>query len=197
LLGGIGTWTLVRVGRQSVQRHNSRACLLIEAHDGGVCPAKVSKHADAAAKADTVAHSKAALTTAAPRLIHHVCVGCSRHLGRGTRPADPFGRPYGIGTETVVSGVVTVAVVPVRVVTVTAVIGVMTVTVAATAAGNVGIDSVERGTAGTRSIEVDSGGGGGIAPVVDGWTEAGVASPPELCVDAGAALALERSVVLE
>jgi hypothetical protein len=179
-----------------VQRHNSRACLLIEAHDGGVCPAKVSKHADAAAKADTVAHSKAALTTAARRLVHHVCVGCSRHLGRGTRPADPFGRPYGIGTETVVSGVVSVAVVPVGVVTVTAVIGVMTVTVAATVAGNDGIDSVDRGTAGTRSIEVDSG-GGVIAPVVDERTEAGVASPPELCVDAGAALALERSVVLK
>jgi hypothetical protein len=180
-----------------MQRHNFRAWLLIEAHDGGVCPAEVSEHADAAVKADALAHSKVALTTAARRLVHHVCVRCSRHLGRGTRPTDPFGRSYGTGTETVVSGVVTVAVVPVGVVTVAAVIGVLTLTVAATVAGNVGIDSVDRGTAGTRSIEVGSGGGGVIAPVADERTEAGVASPLELCVDAGAALALERSVVLK
>ena len=60
--------------------------------------------------------------------------GAPRHLGRGTRPVDPLGRPYGTGTVTVVIGVVTVAVVPVGVVTVAAVIGVLTVTVAATVA---------------------------------------------------------------
>jgi hypothetical protein len=55
------------------------------------------------------------------------------------------------------------------------VIGVMTVTVAATVAGNVGIDS-----------------DGVIATAVDERTDTSVASPLEPCVDAGAALALER-----
>ena len=60
-----------------MQRHNFRSDLLIEVHNGGACPPQVSEHADAAAKADTLAHSKLALTTAAQRLGHLVCVGCS------------------------------------------------------------------------------------------------------------------------
>jgi hypothetical protein len=68
---------------------------------------------------------------------------------------------------TVVIGVVTVAVVPVGAVTVTAVIGVLTVTVAATPAGDVGIGSVGRETAGTGSVEGNS--DGAAASTVDAW----------------------------
>jgi hypothetical protein len=105
------------------------------------------------------------------------------------RPADPFAPLYGTGTVTVVSDVVTVAVVAMGAVTVAAVIGVMTVTVEATAAGNVGIGSVDRRTVGTRSIEVAS--EGTTASAVDEGTGAGVASPLGPCVDVGAVLALE------
>ena len=93
----------------------------------------------------------------------------------------------------VVIGVVTVAVVPVGVVTVTAVIGVLTVTVGATVAGDVGMCSLGRETAGTRSVEGNSNDG---ASAVDERTDAGVASPLEPCFDAGTALTLERLAVL-
>jgi hypothetical protein len=56
LLGGTGTRALVGAGHQSAQRHNFRADLLIEAHNGSACSAEVSEHADAAAKADTLAN---------------------------------------------------------------------------------------------------------------------------------------------
>jgi hypothetical protein len=91
---------------------------------------------------------------------------------------------------TVVSGVVTVAVVPVGVVMVTAVIGVLTVTVAATVAEAVGIGSVGRETVGTRSSDGDSDGAG--ASTVDERTDA-----REPCVDAGPAFTLKPSVVTE
>jgi hypothetical protein len=69
------------------------------------------------------------------------------------RSADPFGRHYGIGKVTVVSGAVAVTLV--GVVTVTEVIGVLTVTVAATVAGNVGMLGVDRRTVGGWSIAGD------------------------------------------
>jgi hypothetical protein len=148
---------------------------VIEAYDCCACSVVISEGADAAAKTDAVAHPKLALTFAVQLLVHLVCL--PPHLGRGKRRADPFGRPYGKGTVTVVSGVVTVAVVPLGEVTVAAVIGVMTVTVAATVADDFGIGS--RGTVGTRSVAGDG----------DGATT--------LAVDVGAALVLEPSVVLK
>lgn len=96
---------------------------------------------------------------------------------------------------TVVSGVVTVAVVTMGVVTVATVIGMMTVTVAATVVGNVGIGSVDRRTVGTRSIEVAS--ESTTAWAVDERTGVGVASPLGPCVDVGAVLAPEPSLVLK
>ena len=86
---------------------------------------------------------------------------------------------------TVVIGVGTVNVVPVGVVTVTVAIGVLTVT----AAGNVGIERVGRERVGTRSVR---GSGECAASAADEWTDAdaGVAPPPDPCVEAGAALTL-------
>ena len=87
---------------------------------------------------------------------------------------------------TVVIGVGTVTVVPVGVVTVTVAIGVVTVTFA----GNVGIDRVGRETVGSRSVD-----GSCECPpsAVDERTDAdaGVAPPPEPCVDTGSAFTLE------
>jgi hypothetical protein len=147
---------------------------VIEVHDGCACSVAISEDADAAAEADALAHPKLALTLAVQPLVHLVCL--PPHLGRGIRLADPFGRPYGTGTVTVVSGVVTVAIVPLGVVTVAAVIGVMTVTVAATVADGFGIGG--GGTADTRRMAGSS----------DGATTFGV--------DVGAAVVLEPSVVL-
>lgn len=108
------------------------------------------------------------------------------HLGRGIRPADPFGGRYGNGTETVVSGVVAVR--PIGVVTVAEVIGVVTVTVTATVAGNVGILSLDTRTVGTRRFEGDS----DRASAIDDWTDAG-----EPCGAAWAWLTLVLSAGLE
>jgi hypothetical protein len=101
-------------------------------------------------------------------------------LGRGIRPADPFGRAYGTGTVTVVIGVVTATVVLRGTVAVTVATGVDAVTVA-----DVGIDSVGTETAGTCSVE----------DVCDG---AEVEPPSAACVDGSpdAGLAGEPSVVL-
>ncbi len=95
---------------------------------------------------------------------------------------------------TVVIGVLTVAVVPVGVVSVTAVIGALTVTVAATCAGDVGIGSLGRETAGTRSVEGNS---DGVVSTVDERANAGVASPLEPCFDAEAGLIPEPPAVLK
>ena len=94
---------------------------------------------------------------------------------------------------TVVIGVVTVAAVPVGVVTVAVVIGVLTVTVAAgTEVGSVGRDTV-----GTGRVEGDS--NDATTAAVDARTDSGAAFPPEPCDTAGAALAagiaLELSTV--
>jgi hypothetical protein len=91
---------------------------------------------------------------------------------------------------TVVIGVVTVAVVPVGVVTLTVVIGVLTVTVPPT----VEIGSVGRETVGTTSVEGKS--DGATVPVVDEGTDAGVASPVGPCVGVGAGLAVAPANVL-
>jgi hypothetical protein len=90
---------------------------------------------------------------------------------------------------TVVIGVVTVAVVPVGVVTLTVVIGVVTVTVPPT----VEIGSVGRETVGTTSVEGNS---DCAASAVDEGTDAGVAAPVGPCVGAAAALAVEPPNVL-
>jgi hypothetical protein len=177
-------WKLVGAGDQSAQRDNFRAGFLIEAHNGGVFSVEVSEHADAAAEFYALARPKLALMLAVRRLVHLVWL--PPHLGRGIRRADPFGRRYGIGTVTVVSGVVTVR--PVGVVTVAEMIGVVTVTVAATVAGNVGILGVDTRTAGTWRFEGDS----DCASAVDEWTGAG-----EACVAAWAPLALEPPAGLE
>src|SRR4051812_35835410 len=171
---------LIGAGNQTASWHDLRVVLLIEAHHGGVCSVQVSEHADAAAEADTLAHPELGLTAILQWFVHLVCL--PPYLSRGIRRADPFGRFYGIGTVTVTSGVVTVAVVTVGVVTVTGVIGVSTVTVAATVADNAGIGNVGRETVGTGSVE---GNDGDVA-----------AAPVERCVDAGAALSLEPSIVL-
>ena len=88
---------------------------------------------------------------------------------------------------TVVTGVVTVAVVSVGVVTVTVVIGVLTVTVPPT----VEIGSVGRETVGTTIVEGNS---DGAASAVDEGRDA--ASPVGPCVGARAALAVKPPNVL-
>lgn len=114
--------------------------------------------------------------------------------GRGIRPADPFGRRYGIGTVTVVIGVVAVR--PMGVVTVVVTVaetsGVPTVTVAATVTGDDGIGSVGTETVGTRSVEGNT---DATTPAVEEGLDAGFASPVEPGVDAGATLSVEPSVV--
>jgi hypothetical protein len=180
----VGKWKLVAAGDQSAQRDNSCGGLLIEVHDGGACSVEVSEHADAAAEVYALAYSKLALMPAVQRLVHLVWL--PPHLGRGIRPADPFGRRYGTGTVTVVGGVVTVR--PFGVVTVAEMIGVVTVTVAATAAGTVGILGVETRTVGTRRFEGDS----DCASAVAAWTDAG-----EACVAAWAPLTVEPPAGLE
>jgi hypothetical protein len=91
---------------------------------------------------------------------------------------------------TVVIGVVTVAVVPRRAVTVVAVIGVMTLTVAAIVAG-VGIRTFGKRTVGTRSPEGQSDRTTGS--VVDERVDASVTSSLRPCVGAAAPLAIEPS----
>ena len=89
---------------------------------------------------------------------------------------------------TVVIGVVTVAVVPVGMVTVTAVIGVLTV--AATVTGDVGIGTVGTETFGSPTVEAS---GDDPPAVVDETAVAGVASSPlEPCATV---LTLEPPVV--
>ena len=82
---------------------------------------------------------------------------------------------------TVVSGVVTVAVVPGEMVTAIVVIGVLTVTVAATVPGRVGMRSVDRRAVCNCEERPDG----------------GVASPPEPRDGARAAFASEPSVALD
>jgi hypothetical protein len=115
-------------------------------------------------------------------------VGYLPHLGRGIRTADPFGRRYGIGTVTVVTGVV--AVTPTEVVTVTETSGVLTVTVAGAVTPDVGIGSVGTEAVGTWRVVGNT---DATTPAVDEGTDAGVVSPPEPYVDAGATLTPERS----
>jgi hypothetical protein len=158
-------------------------------HDGGAGSVEVSEYADTAAKADALAHSKWAFRTAAQG-VHLVGRMILLYLNRGIRPADPFGRRYGIGTVTVVIGVVAVR--PVGVVTVAEMIGVLAVTVAATVTGGDGIGSVGRETVGTRGVE---GSTNATTPAVEERMDAGFASPVEPGVDAGATLSVEPSVV--
>jgi hypothetical protein len=66
----VGKRRLVGGGNQSAQWDNFRAGVLIEAHNGGVGPVEVSEHADATAKADTLAYPKLAHTTAVRKLVH-------------------------------------------------------------------------------------------------------------------------------
>ena len=84
------------------------------------------------------------------------------------------------------SGVATVAVVPVGTATVAVVTGVATVTVAA----SVGIGSVDGGTVATRRIEVD-----GVA--VGGLTDACVAAPATACVEATDGFDVALSLALD
>ena len=116
-------------------------------------------------------------------------VGYIPHLIRGIRPADPFGRRYGIGTVTVVTGVV--AVTAVAVVTVAETTGVLTVTVAGAVTPDVEIGSVGTETVGTGRVVGNT---DATTSAVDEPTDAGVVSPPEPCVDAGGTLTTERSV---
>jgi len=116
-------------------------------------------------------------------------VGYIPHLIRGIRPADPFGRRYGIGTVTVVTGVV--AVTAVAVVTVTETTGVLTVTVAGAVTRDVGIGSVGTETVGTWKVVGNT---DATTPAVDERTDGGVESPAEPYVDAGATLTTERSI---
>ena len=95
---------------------------------------------------------------------------------------------------TVATGVVTVAVLLVGVVTVTTVTGVLTVTFAATVTGDVVVGSRGRETVGSRSFW---GEGDETTLVVDKRTDARVAAPAEPCLDAGTVLALESPVVLK
>jgi hypothetical protein len=98
---------------------------------------------------------------------------------------------------TVVIGVVTVAAGPVGVVTVTAVIGVLTVADAVTVTGDFGIGAVGTETVGSRSVAgtSDEGADDGTTLAVDERTDAGVATPPEPCVEAGAALTAETAIL--
>jgi hypothetical protein len=169
---------LVGGSDQSVEWDDFRAGFLIEPHDGGVGAVEVAEHAGAATKADALPLPKLALTTAFRTFLHLVWL--PPHLGRGIRPADPFGRTYGTGTVTVVSGVVTATVVPRGTVAVTVATGVDAVTVAAA-----GIDSVGTETAGTRSVEEGCDGAEVVLPAA-----AGVDGSP------GDGLAREPSVVL-
>jgi hypothetical protein len=186
----VGRCRLIDAGHQSPQWDNFGAGFLIEAHDGRVSSVEVSEHADPAAKADALAHSKWAFRTTAQG-VHLVGSGASPHLGRGIRRADPFGRRYGIGTETVV-GVVTVR--PIGVVTVAETIGVLTVTVAATVTGDDGVGSVGRETVGTRSVE---GSTDATTSAVEERIDAGFASPVEPGVDAEDTLSVEPSAVFD
>jgi hypothetical protein len=47
---------------------------VIEAHNGCACSPEISEDADAAAKADALAHPELGLTTALQRLVHLVCL---------------------------------------------------------------------------------------------------------------------------
>jgi hypothetical protein len=68
-----GKRTFVRAGNQSASGDNFRAGLVIEAHNGCVCSVEISEDANAAAKADALAHPKLALTSVVHRLVHLVC----------------------------------------------------------------------------------------------------------------------------
>jgi hypothetical protein len=69
-----GKRAIVPVGNQSASGDNFCAGLVIEAHNGCVGSVEISEDADAAAKADAVAHPKLALTPAVQRLVHLVCL---------------------------------------------------------------------------------------------------------------------------
>src|SRR5256886_7136982 len=74
LPSAVGKGMLVGAGHQSAQRDNFRVRFTIEVHDGGVGSVEVPEHADAAAKADALACSELALTTALQGLVHLVCL---------------------------------------------------------------------------------------------------------------------------
>jgi hypothetical protein len=82
---------LVRAGHQSAQWDNLRARFPIEVDDGGAVSVEVSEHADALAKADARTYPKVALTAVRRWLVQLVYL--PPYLGRGIRPAVPFGSP--------------------------------------------------------------------------------------------------------